>query len=349
MNFQANGSAVANPESFHYYPFGMQMEGIGTALVTGSNKYRYNGKEINDEFGVNLSDYGARWYDAALGRWWSTEPLSYAFTEQSLYLYGANNPVSYIDLAGLLQFPSGQTINIGGVEKTYEAAFPLLTQYLKGVTINGETFGLASFISGSNSITSALKVIGGYNDETIKSVISTFGTGAIINVNDMGNNSKGPEKNGEQVDAISTGGFRNSPGSFNIDLNLVLQFENSTSENREAALLALISTILHESIHVGYNSFLPVGSDLKDGAFERKKTKDGIIFLHNGVEQGDQDSEKGKLFERLIWHGGDFFHFDNNRKQPINGGIGYQKEIIDTIKPKTPNDIPKPVPVAAKN
>ena len=65
VNFRANGAAIANIEDHHYYPFGLKMEGIGSSTVT--NKYTYNDKELNEDFGLNWHDYGARWYDAALG------------------------------------------------------------------------------------------------------------------------------------------------------------------------------------------------------------------------------------------------------------------------------------------
>jgi len=74
INFRANGAAITFLQELHYYPFGMIMEGIGTAKVA-DNAYKYNGKELNEDLGLNLSDYGARWYDAALGRWWSVDPL----------------------------------------------------------------------------------------------------------------------------------------------------------------------------------------------------------------------------------------------------------------------------------
>jgi Domain of unknown function (DUF6443) len=56
----------------HYYPFGLNMNGPWLNDATAlDNKYQYNGKELNEDFGLNLSDYGARWYDAAVGKWWS--------------------------------------------------------------------------------------------------------------------------------------------------------------------------------------------------------------------------------------------------------------------------------------
>lgn len=100
VNFRANGTAVTFLEEMHYYPFGMLMEGIGTAAVT-VNKYKYNGKELNDDLGLNLSDYGARWYDAALGRWWSVDPLGEGTASHSVYHYAFNNPMAFVDPNGM--------------------------------------------------------------------------------------------------------------------------------------------------------------------------------------------------------------------------------------------------------
>ena len=84
----------------HYYPFGMAME--GPWMQSGvNNKYQYNGKELNEEFGLDLMDYGARWYDPAAARWWSVDPLAETMANWSGYNYGFNNPINMTDPTGM--------------------------------------------------------------------------------------------------------------------------------------------------------------------------------------------------------------------------------------------------------
>jgi RHS repeat-associated protein len=54
----------------HFYPFGLDMAGPWMNDAAQDNFYKYNGKELNGDFGLNWMDYGARWYDGSLGRWW---------------------------------------------------------------------------------------------------------------------------------------------------------------------------------------------------------------------------------------------------------------------------------------
>jgi RHS repeat-associated protein len=87
----------------HYYPFGMNMEGNWNG-PSGKNKYQYNGKELNNDFGLGWNDYGFRMYDPAVGRWSVVDALSEKYYCYSPYHYAKDNPVRNIDLLGLAAY-----------------------------------------------------------------------------------------------------------------------------------------------------------------------------------------------------------------------------------------------------
>jgi RHS repeat-associated protein len=79
----------------------------------GLYKYKYNGKELQDELGLNMYDYGARNYDPALGRWMNMDPMAEKYFGASPYNYVLNSPVNSIDPDGMdvyLLTESGKTI-----------------------------------------------------------------------------------------------------------------------------------------------------------------------------------------------------------------------------------------------
>ncbi len=92
-----------------YYPFGMNIAGLSSANTSPENKYKYNSKELQDEFGVDWYDYGWRQYDPALGRFMTQDRFAEKYYDISQYQYAANNPILYIDVNGdsLMFFENG--------------------------------------------------------------------------------------------------------------------------------------------------------------------------------------------------------------------------------------------------
>jgi RHS repeat-associated protein len=86
----------------HYYPFGMNMNYAWlNNAAQPDTKYQYNGKELNEDFGLNLYAYGFRYYDAAISRFISVDPLANKFPYLTTFQYASGNPVKNIDLDGL--------------------------------------------------------------------------------------------------------------------------------------------------------------------------------------------------------------------------------------------------------
>jgi RHS repeat-associated protein len=78
-------------------------------IIKAPYNYKYNGKELQDELGLNLYDYGARNYDPALGRWMNIDPLAENHHENTPYMYANNNPVIFVD-------PDGKDFTLYGAD-----------------------------------------------------------------------------------------------------------------------------------------------------------------------------------------------------------------------------------------
>jgi len=109
-------------EENHYYPFGMKHTNYNVdTFEFGKNNgnlqlrapvgglkalaylYKYNGKEFQDELGLNMTAMDYRQYDSAIGRFVVTDPfaeLSYSMTP---YKFAYNNPVYWNDPLGLFE------------------------------------------------------------------------------------------------------------------------------------------------------------------------------------------------------------------------------------------------------
>jgi RHS repeat-associated protein len=82
-----------------YYPSGLPWES-NTGDNTGTQPYKYNGKEFVETHGFNAYDSQARWYYPDMIRTMTVDPLAEKYYSISPYAYCGNNPINNIDLRG---------------------------------------------------------------------------------------------------------------------------------------------------------------------------------------------------------------------------------------------------------
>jgi len=82
-----------------YYPFGLTFNSYSRENSVAQD-FKYNGKELQDELGLNWLDYGARMYMPDIGRWGVIDALTEKYVRFSPYNYAVNNPVNLIDVGG---------------------------------------------------------------------------------------------------------------------------------------------------------------------------------------------------------------------------------------------------------
>lgn len=102
-----------NPYQFFLnLPFGETMIEQHSYSGDYTNRYKFNGKELDEETGYYY--YGARYYNPRLSLWLSVDPMALKFPNWNPYNYTMQNPINLIDPSGMEPEEGG-----GGPKGTY--------------------------------------------------------------------------------------------------------------------------------------------------------------------------------------------------------------------------------------
>src|SRR5690554_3135551 len=124
-------------EENNYYPFGLKHQGYNdianSCRSEDAEKYQYNGKEFEDNFGLNIYEMDLRQYDPAIGRWTVQDPvIHHDFSPYSAF---DNNPVYWADPSGADAVP----VSIMDLFNAAEGDITTFT-FVNGSLIGTETY-----------------------------------------------------------------------------------------------------------------------------------------------------------------------------------------------------------------
>ncbi len=139
-------------EEKNYYPFGLTHKEYNNVVRGRKHNYGYNGKEENDELGLEWLDFSARNYDPALGRWMNIDPMADLMRRHSPYNYAFDNPIFFIDPDGMTPFgpPPGS-----GISSPFG---PALTDFIENTDVPGPVVSATGSLKGK--VGPALRVDG---------------------------------------------------------------------------------------------------------------------------------------------------------------------------------------------
>jgi len=199
---------------------------------------------------------------------------------ESPYIYVSNNPLLFFDPDGRYKVEGNNSSKV-------------LSNYLKNNI---------SEILNSKSIMQGLQKYGQLSKEQIENIVSP-NNGLVIELLDY-------DLSGDAAGYYSGG----MDGKIQISKSIIDELNNANGEDIQAALLNVVSTILHETVHYG---------DWQDGA-----TDDNKEATYNEVEEDGETyqvyklvGDKGHMFENDVY-------FNSDDENTINNS-GDAKKVIE--------------------
>ena len=163
-----------------------------------ASRFKFGGKELSEELGLNTYDFGLRNYDPATARWFNLDPKADAtdLISSSPYSYALNNPITFRDPEGdcppgvdcvgiLLSIKSGYE----SVKKSFSEKIDRANHISSGMI---QTFDKADKSTGGNGISS-------YRKATIVGSRYVKEFGEYFSINDVSVLKEGKNLNGSDA------------------------------------------------------------------------------------------------------------------------------------------------------
>jgi RHS repeat-associated protein len=284
----------------NFYPFGLKHNGYNNVTSSNGNstaqKFMYNGKEFNDELGLNLYDYGARMYDPSLGRWFVNDKLAddVMQVDKSPYAYSWNSPISLKDpdgncpwcigaIVGLVtEVVTQVTVNVISGNDAFDldyadiAASTVAGAVTAGVSSGAKIAGAAARIAKASSKAGKVgKVLLKNSDEIVKASVDVKKDG----VKTIGNGKSLKSAATELVTAKATGAVKSGLIGNGTDKSLKAAKKYAKKATTGSAKKELAKKAVDGAVNYKTAEDAVVGTVIavtKEGAKEAKKLKDKI-------------------------------------------------------------------------
>lgn len=125
-----------------YYPFGLRKAKRSFNDGNTSDPYKYSSKELDEENGLDWYYFGARYYDAEIGRFLSVDRFADKYPSMTPYQYAANNPILFVDV-------NGDSVWINYTDKNGSYRF-LYTQGMSAKSLDGSAAYIVNILNSVN-------------------------------------------------------------------------------------------------------------------------------------------------------------------------------------------------------
>jgi RHS repeat-associated protein len=262
-------------EESNYYPFGLKHQGYNVDNNQPNYKYKYNGKELQDELQLNVYDMDARQYDPAIGRWMVHDPLVHH--NQSPYSAFNGNPIYWSDPSGMAgehyDWDTGKYVNDKGKQVSFETALASVTgtgseksggndsEESNNSDTTNENSSTIKFPKGEDyekkypRLTKVAKQLHSYvkNNSDLLYYLSYYSGYSTMEVLEKLEYGKGTELQSwfyKGEDSDNNGWTPNTGNFITVNAKFVNGLEIAkTNETIQATSFLLMTTILHEFIH----------------------------------------------------------------------------------------------------